>query len=169
MIEENNVFGADKEARAVLVTLIPKGADEREYDISLDELSRLADTAGAVTVARLTQQKENPDVRTYLGKGKIAELSDLCRKNDIDVVIFDDELSPSQIKNIENDMDMDIRVIDRSMLILYFRASRRKRRRKKAGRACPTQIHRSAPYGQGNGTFASRRRNRYERSRREQA
>lgn len=118
MIEENNVFGTDKEARAVLVTLIPKGADEREYDISLDELSRLADTAGAVTVARLTQQKENPDVRTYLGKGKIAELSDLCRKNDIDVVIFDDELSPSQIKNIENDMDMDIRVIDRSMLIL---------------------------------------------------
>lgn len=68
MIEENNVFGADKEARAVLVTLIPKGADEREYDISLDELSRLADTAGAVTVARLTQQKENPDVRTYLGR-----------------------------------------------------------------------------------------------------
>ena len=118
MIEENNVFGTDKEVRAVLVTLIPKGADEREYDISLDELSRLADTAGALTVARLTQQKENPDVRTYLGKGKIAELSDLCRKNDIDVVIFDDELSPSQIKNIENDMELDIRVIDRSMLIL---------------------------------------------------
>lgn len=118
MIEENNVFGTEKEVRAVLVTLIPKGGDEREYDISLDELSRLADTAGALTVARLTQQKENPDVRTYLGKGKIAELSDLCRKNDIDVVIFDDELSPSQIKNIENDMDMDIRVIDRSMLIL---------------------------------------------------
>ena len=170
MIEENNVFGTDKEVRAVLVTLIPKGADEREYDISLDELSRLADTAGAVTVARLTQQKENPDVRTYLGKGKIAELSDLCRKNDIDVVIFDDELSPSQIKNIENDMELDVRVIDRSMLILdIFALHAVSGEGKKAGRACSTQIYCSAPYGQGNGTFASRRRNRYERSRREQA
>ena len=60
MIEENNVFGTDKEVRAVLVTLIPKGADEREYDISLDELSRLADTAGALTVARLTSKRKIP-------------------------------------------------------------------------------------------------------------
>lgn len=113
-----NIFEKDKITRAVLVSVIPKGADEREYEVSFDELARLADTAGAKVIARLTQQKENPDVRTYIGKGKVEELSDICKKNDIDIVIFDDELSPSQIRNLENDIDCDVRVIDRSMLIL---------------------------------------------------
>ncbi len=115
---EEKIFEKDKETLAVLVSLIPKGADEREYEVSLDELERLADTAGARVFARMIQHKENPDPRTYIGKGKIEELKTLCEGNDIDVVVFDDELSPSQIKNIENDLDMDIRVIDRSMLIL---------------------------------------------------
>ena len=115
---ENNIFEKEGGARAVLVSVVPKGADEREYEVSFDELARLADTAGAEVFARLTQQKENPDVRTYIGKGKVEELAKLCENNDIDVVIFDDELSPSQIKNLENDIGGDVRVIDRSMLIL---------------------------------------------------
>ncbi|MBQ8404384.1 MAG: GTPase HflX, partial [Clostridia bacterium] len=115
---ENNIFEKDGGTRAVLVSVVPKGADEREYEVSFDELARLADTAGAEVFARLTQQKENPDVRTYIGKGKVEELAHLCEVNDIDVVIFDDELSPSQIKNLENDIGGDVRVIDRSMLIL---------------------------------------------------
>ena len=115
---EENIFGGERAARAVLVSVVPKGADEREYEVSFDELARLADTAGAEVFARLTQQKENPDVRTYIGKGKVDELAGLCEKNDVDVVIFDDELSPSQIKNLENDLGGDVRVIDRSMLIL---------------------------------------------------
>ena len=115
---EENIFGGADSARAVLVSVVPKGADEREYEVSFDELARLADTAGAEVFARLTQQKENPDVRTYIGKGKVEELAALCENNDVDVVIFDDELSPSQIKNLENDIGGDVRVIDRSMLIL---------------------------------------------------
>ena len=115
---EENIFGGERAARAVLVSVVPKGADEREYEVSFDELARLADTAGAEVFARLTQQKENPDVRTYIGKGKVEELAKLCENNEVDVVVFDDELSPSQIKNLENDLGGDVRVIDRSMLIL---------------------------------------------------
>ncbi len=115
---EEKIFEKDKVTRAVLVSVVPKGADEREYEVSFEELARLADTAGAEVVARLTQQKENPDVRTYIGKGKVEELAKLCENNDIDIVIFDDELSPSQIRNVENDINADVRVIDRSMLIL---------------------------------------------------
>jgi GTP-binding protein HflX len=115
---EENIFGGERAARAVLVSVVPKGADEREYEVSFEELARLADTAGAEVFARLTQQKENPDVRTYIGKGKVEELARLCENNEVDVVIFDDELSPSQIKNLENDIGGDVRVIDRSMLIL---------------------------------------------------
>ena len=115
---EENIFGGERAARAVLVSVVPKGADEREYEVSFDELARLADTAGAEVFARLTQQKENPDVRTYIGKGKVEELAKLCENNGVDVVVFDDELSPSQIKNLENDLGGDVRVIDRSMLIL---------------------------------------------------
>ena len=115
---EENIFGGERAARAVLVSVVPKGADEREYEVSFDELARLADTAGAEVYARMTQQKENPDVRTYIGKGKVDELARLCESGEVDVVIFDDELSPSQIKNLENDIGGDVRVIDRSMLIL---------------------------------------------------
>ena len=115
---EEKIFEKDKVTRAVLVSVVPKGADEREYEVSFEELARLADTAGAEVVARLTQQKENPDVRTYIGKGKVEELAKLCENNDIDIVIFDDELSPTQIRNVENDINADVRVIDRSMLIL---------------------------------------------------
>ncbi len=96
------------------------GKDERveEIEKSLDELERLADTAGGVAVARLVQNKETPDPRTMIGSGKVQELSGLCELHDIDLVIFDCDLSPSQIINLEDAMPSDTRVIDRSMLIL---------------------------------------------------
>ncbi len=88
-----------------------------EVAISLEELERLADTAGADTVVKLIQNKETPDPRTMIGSGKVAELGYLCQNNEVDIVIFDGDLSPSQIRNLEDALGGP-EVIDRSMLIL---------------------------------------------------
>ncbi len=104
-----------KENKAVLVGIFPQGGEEACLR-SIEELKRLAYTAGASVFAVLTQQKATPDVSTCIGKGKLQELAELCKNNSIDVVIFDCELSPAQIKNIENEVEAE--VIDRSMLIL---------------------------------------------------
>ena len=104
--------------RAVLVGIVTRGETQEELDRSLDELEGLLDTAGGETFARLTQNKEAPDPRTLIGSGKAAELAYICACNDIDLVVFDCELSPSQIRNLEDMIDNDVRVIDRSMLIL---------------------------------------------------
>ena len=103
------------EKKAVLVGIFPQGKEE-ECLKSLDELERLADTAGATTFARLTQMKNVPDAATCIGSGKLEELKELCQNNEIDIIIFDSELSPAQIKNIESVAECD--VVDRSMLIL---------------------------------------------------
>ena len=103
------------EKKAVLVGIFPQGKEE-ECIKSLDELERLADTAGATTFARLTQMKNVPDAATCIGSGKLEELKELCQNNEIDIIIFDCELSPAQIKNIESVAECD--VVDRSMLIL---------------------------------------------------
>lgn len=104
-----------KENKAVLVGIFPQGGEEACLN-SIDELKRLADTAGASTFAVLTQQKATPDVATCIGKGKLDELKQICINDSIDTVIFDCELTPVQIKNIENEVGVE--VIDRSMLIL---------------------------------------------------
>lgn len=103
--------------KVILVSVLQKGADHHECEASFDELERLSETAGASVYARLVQEKESPDVRTYIGSGKVKELAQLCQNGEVKMVIFDTELSPSQIKNLENELD-DVRVIDRSMLIL---------------------------------------------------
>ncbi len=105
----------NKENRAVLVSIYQQGEEDACMN-SIEELKRLAETAGASTFAVLTQQKATPDVATCIGKGKLEELANLCKSNSIDTVIFDCELSPAQIKNIENEVEAE--VIDRSMLIL---------------------------------------------------
>ena len=123
-MSELNIFNdkQDKEiTKAVLVTAVFRGEDKDEAEVSLDELERLLDTAGGVCVARMTQFKTAPDAGTYIGSGKVKELAELCKNNDATLVVFDTELSPSQIRNIENevnDEDSDIFVMDRSMLIL---------------------------------------------------
>ena len=101
--------------RAVLagVELPDEPASYRE---PLDELSQLADTAGADTVARMVQRREKPDPRTFFGKGKAEELGELMREHDADLLIVDHDLSPSQARNLEKVVGG--RVIDRTELIL---------------------------------------------------
>lgn len=99
-------------------------ADTGEYDAesSLVELSELAKTAGAEVVCEIVQKREAPDGATYIGSGKLKELCDFCCSNEVDVIIADGELSPSQQRNIEN--ETDVRVIDRTTLILDIFAMR---------------------------------------------
>ena len=109
--------------RAAIIGIVTYENPQEACDASLDELERLLDTAGGQAVVRLVQNKETPDVRTYLGSGKVKELAELCRLNDVTLVVCDAELSPSQIRNMEDALDngdpeRTIRVIDRSMLIL---------------------------------------------------
>ena len=101
--------------RAILVGTVDPGTDLRALD-PLDELTRLAETAGAVVVDRLVQKRERPDPRTYIGKGKASELSHRVSDHKINTVIFDNELSPGQIANLQK--DIGCKVIDRTQLIL---------------------------------------------------
>ena len=103
---------------AILVGIAERGSDLPECERSLDELERLLDTAGGSVFARVIQVKDSFDPRTCIGSGKVKEISELCKDNLIELVIFDFELTPAQIRNLENDIGEDVRVIDRSMLIL---------------------------------------------------
>ena len=122
MIEKKNSI--EKEERAVLVGVITKEQTEEQVQEYLDELAFLAETAGAVTVKRFTQKLGHPDSKTFVGKGKLEEVKEYISTRDIRVVIFDDELSGSQISNIEK--ILDTKTIDRSDLILDIFASRAK-------------------------------------------
>ena len=113
--------------RAVLVALITRLQDERKTEEYLDELEFLAETAGAETVRRFTQKMDGPSSVTYLGKGKLEEICAFLHPEGedearADVVIFDDELTAKQIRNIEN--ALKTRVIDRTQLILDIFAMR---------------------------------------------
>src|SRR5881394_535925 len=82
----------------------------------LDELAALAETAGAAPVARVVQARSNPDPATFVGKGKMAELHDAVHRSAADAAIFDDELSPGQLRNLEE--RLGVKVVDRTALIL---------------------------------------------------
>lgn len=103
--------------RAVLVG-VERPNQEWTLSSSLAELERLAWTAGADMVAQTTQKLESPNPRTFVGSGKAEEIADLCRAYAADVVIFDDELTPSQQSNLEKVVGKDVKVIDRTALIL---------------------------------------------------
>lgn len=105
--------------KAVLIAV-----DTGEYNCesSLDELEELAKTAGAVVEGKLWQKRDKPDSATFLGSGRLEELGEFCENNEIDLVIADSELSPSQLRNIEN--TVKTRVIDRTTLILDIFADR---------------------------------------------
>ncbi len=111
-----------KEEKAVLVGLIQKEVTLEQVREYLDELAFLAETAGAIAIERFTQRLPHPDSRTFVGKGKLEEIKKYVAAKDINVVIFDDELTGSQISNIEK--EVKCRVIDRSDLILDIFASR---------------------------------------------
>lgn len=103
--------------RAVLVGVEQRGSTW-PVSRSLDELERLADTAGAVSVARITQRLDRPNPRTFIGSGKVDEVCGLVHRLDADVVIFDDDLSPSQQANLEKAVGEPVKIIDRTALIL---------------------------------------------------
>src|SRR5580700_213277 len=113
-----------KEEKAILVGIVDKTQTEEQVQEYLDELAFLAETAGAVTVKRFTQKLTHPDSKTFVGKGKLEEIKSYIALKDVRVVIFDDELSGSQISNIEK--ILDTKTIDRSDLILDIFASRAK-------------------------------------------
>ena len=120
---DKSVVKNEGEKTAILVSSYSKN-EEDEAKISVLELERLFDTAGGKTLGVLTQVREKPDGRTFIGKGKIEELSELIRATGAELVVFDTELSPMQIKIIEEELDLSVSVIDRSMLILDIFASR---------------------------------------------
>lgn len=103
----------EKITRALLVSV-----DTGEYDAqaSLDELFELVKSAGADPVLSVTQNLQKIEKGTFVGTGKLAEIAEICESQEIDLLVFDSELSPTQIKNIE--AETDVRVIDRTTLIL---------------------------------------------------
>ena len=110
--------------RAVLVGVILPEDTESKVEEYLDELEFLAKTAGAKTIKRYTQQLPHPDKRTFIGKGKLQEIKEFVEEKEITMIIFDDEISPSQQRNIEK--ELKILVLDRSQLILDIFATRAK-------------------------------------------
>ncbi len=117
-----------KKERAVLAGLSAASMDarERSTEISMEELSALVETAGGESVAMLLQQRPAPDPRSFLGDGKVRELKELIDRNDCDLAVFDNELSPSQMRVLSE--ELGVKVLDRSGLILDIFAQRARTR-----------------------------------------
>lgn len=128
MLDKKKIIS--KEEPAVLVGLVQKDQTEAQVNEWLDELAFLAETAGAVTVKRFIQKLPHPDSRTFVGKGKLEEIKNYVQGKNIRIIIFDDELTGSQINHIEK--ALDIKAIDRSDLILDIFAHRAKTAQAKA-------------------------------------
>lgn len=111
-----------KPEAVVLISVVSKNQSLAEAEEYLDELEFLAETAGAKTQHRFMQKLEHPDARTYVGSGKLNEIAAYIKNESTDIAIFDDELSPSQIRNIEK--VLGIKVLDRTNLILDIFAKR---------------------------------------------
>lgn len=133
--------------------LIAVDTGEYDCDISLDELEELAETAGAEVVGRMSQKRDKPDSGTFLGSGRLEELVDFCKNNEVDLVIADSELAPAQLRNIEK--ATDVRVIDRTTLILDIFAERARSNEGKL-QVELAQLRYSLPRLMGQGTKLSR-------------
>jgi GTP-binding protein HflX len=116
----------DRQERAALVGLFSSHSRHFDPEHSLDELAGLAAAAGATVVVRVLQERPKPDPATFLGSGKIASLGTACDELDIDVVIFDNELTPAQLRNLEE--RLNTKVVDRTQLILDIFARRARTR-----------------------------------------
>jgi GTPase len=113
---------AIKKEKAVLIGLITRTQSEERLKEFLDELAFLVDTAGAIPMKRFTQKLESADPKTFVGSGKLGEIRDYIEENKIDIAIFDDELSPAQMRNL--DKNLNCRILDRNNLILDIFAIR---------------------------------------------
>ena len=114
------------EERAALVGLVTGSARRIEAEHSLEELAGLADAAGATVVLRMLQERPKPDPATFIGSGKVASLAAACAEADVDVVIFDNELTPAQLRQLEEKIER--KVVDRTQLILDIFARRARTR-----------------------------------------
>lgn len=114
---------AKPQETCVLVGIITRTQKKELLDEYLDELEFLATTANAVCIERFSQSVDHPDVRTFVGSGKIEEIKDYVVEHNVDMIIFDDELSPTQLRNIERVVP-DVKILDRNNLILDIFASR---------------------------------------------
>lgn len=121
------VSTAKPQETCVLVGIITQIQTRRLLEEYLDELAFLAETANALTLERFTQSLPHPDSRTFVGTGKIEEIKNYVHEHDVDMVIFDDELAPSQLRNLEqifNIEDKKVKILDRNNLILDIFARR---------------------------------------------
>ena len=112
--------------KAILIGLVTPDVTQEKASEHLDELAFLAETAGAKPIKKFTQRLQHPHNKTFIGKGKIEAIKLYVEENDIDIIIFDDDLTPSQIKNIEKIFHGKSKILDRSNLILDIFASRAK-------------------------------------------
>src|SRR5688500_17837592 len=139
--------------RAAIVGLITASSRRLQAERSLDELAGLADAAGATVVLRMSQERSKPDPSTFLGSGKVNTLATACDEADVDVVIFDNELSPAQLREIESRVQR--KVLDRTQLILDIFA-RRARTREGKWQVELAQLQYLLPRLAGAGTALSR-------------
>lgn len=119
---EDNIINKEANERAVLVGLATKAQNETKANEYLDELAFLAQTAGAEPEKRFIQKLDYPNPRTYVGTGKLQEILQYVEDNEIGLVIFDDDLSPKQVANIEK--ELKVKILDRTSLILDIFAKR---------------------------------------------
>jgi GTPase len=101
MLEKKLISTSEEQETAVLIGLTTPGQSDAQTQEYLDELAFLAETSGAKTLRYFTQKLPKPDTRTFVGSGKIEEIKIYVEEHDVDIIIFDDELSPSQLRNIE--------------------------------------------------------------------
>ncbi|MBK0381400.1 GTPase HflX [Pedobacter sp. SD-b] len=120
---KNKIYETEvKPERIVLVGLITSGTTEEQEKEYLDELAFLVETAGGITEKTFTQKMQKPERATFVGTGKLEEIKHYVKAEEIDIVVFDDELSPMQLRNIEK--ELNVKVLDRSNLILDIFAKR---------------------------------------------
>ncbi|WP_044005212.1 GTPase HflX [Hymenobacter swuensis] len=122
---KHDTYETAPEAETAILVAVPdkRQADARTQEY-LDELAFLAETAGAIVTKRFVQRLEKPDIRTFVGEGKLAEIKAYVDHSGASMVIFDDDLSPSQLRNLE--AELQVKIVDRSLLIIDIFASRAK-------------------------------------------
>lgn len=121
-MEVQGLHGVQPAEKAILVGLVYQEQTEEKLQEYLDELAFLAETAGAETLHRFYQKVDHPHPRTYVRKGKLEQIKKYVKQHEVELVIFDDEISPSQLHNLER--ELKCKVLDRSMLILDIFAQR---------------------------------------------
>jgi GTP-binding protein HflX len=122
MVRQTGFDTKKKQEKAILVGVITQHQTQEKSEEYLEELAFLTLTAGARVVKRFLQRLSHPDRKTYIGSGKLEEIGEFVRAQEIDTVIFDDELSPSQLRNLEQ--ALKCKILDRSNLILDIFATR---------------------------------------------